>query len=297
MRHWNYLQASFPPDDLDEASGILWGLGTNGIEEDPLRSGRLRIKAYFDPLQDLHSLHHEFKTQCRDAGIALFRCTARIQTERDWFMKWRRQLEPFSVGQRFEIVPIDSETQPRSAAAASHDHSTQDGRIPIFIEPGMAFGTGTHETTQLCLEALEQYLPAGAPCLDVGTGSGILAIAAVKLGSRKVVACDIDPVAVEIAARNASQNGCGTKVRWVLGGLESTRPFQPKCLVANLTVELIEEEFWKLERRVKDGACMILSGLLNSQVRHIEHLRRKSSLRLRRRSTKGEWSCLVYVRP
>ena len=62
-----------------------------------------------------------------------------------------------------------------------------DGRIPIFIEPGMAFGTGTHETTQLCLEALEQYLPAGATCLDVGTGSGILAIAAVKLGSRKVV--------------------------------------------------------------------------------------------------------------
>ena len=56
MRHWNYLQASFPPDDLDEASGILWGLGTNGIEEDPLRSGRLRIKAYFDPLQDLQSL-------------------------------------------------------------------------------------------------------------------------------------------------------------------------------------------------------------------------------------------------
>ena len=85
MRQWNYLQASFLPDDLDEASGILWSLGTNGIEEDPLRSGRLRIKAYFDPLQDLQSLHQEFKTQCHDAGISLFRCTARIQTERDWF--------------------------------------------------------------------------------------------------------------------------------------------------------------------------------------------------------------------
>ena len=297
MRHWNYLQASFPPDDLDEASGILWSLGTSGIEEDPLRSGRLRIKAYFDPLQDLQSLQHEFKTQCRNAGIALFRCTARIQTERDWFRKWRRQLEPFPVGQRFEIVPIDSEAQPGTFAVGFHEDSSLDGRIPIFIEPGMAFGTGTHETTQLCLEALEQYLPAGGTCLDVGTGSGILAIAAVKLGSRKVVGCDIDPIAVEIAARNSSQNACGTKTRWVLGDLESTRPFQPGCLVANLTVELIEEEFRKLEQRVKHGACLILSGLLNGQVRRIENLRRKSSLRLRRRLTKGEWSCLVYVRP
>ena len=182
-------------------------------------------------------------------------------------------------------------------AVGFHEDSSLDGRIPIFIEPGMAFGTGTHETTQLCLEALEQYLPARGTCLDVGTGSGILAIAAVKLGSRKVVGCDIDPIAVEIAARNSSQNACGTKARWVLGDLESTRPFQPGCLVANLTVELIEEEFRKLEQRVKHGACLILSGLLNGQVRRIENLRRKSSLRLRRRLTKGEWSCLVYVRP
>jgi ribosomal protein L11 methyltransferase len=165
------------------------------------------------------------------------------------------------------------------------------------MEPGMAFGTGTHETTQLCLEALERYLAPGATCLDVGTGSGILAIAAVKLGARKVVGCDIDPIAVEIAAQNGSQNGCGAKVRWFLGDVEKTRPFQPGCLVANLTVELIEEEFWKLEQRVKRGAFMILSGLLNRQARRVERLRRQSSLRLRRRLTKGEWTCLVYVRP
>ena len=104
------------------------------------------------------------------------------------------------------------------------------------------------------MEALERYLSPRATCLDVGTGSGILAIAAAKLGARKVVGCDIDPIAVEIAASNGAQNGCDTKVRWVLGDVEKTRPFQPGCLVANLTVELIEEEFWKLERRVKSGA-------------------------------------------
>jgi ribosomal protein L11 methyltransferase len=297
MRQWNYLQASFPPDDLDEASGILWSLGTNGIEEDQLRSGRLRIKAYFDPLQDLQSLHQEFKTQCHNAGISLFRCTAQIQTERDWFKKWRQQLQPFPVGKRFQIVPIDSETPPPSLPATTRFALTATGRIVIFMEPGMAFGTGTHETTQLCMEALERYLAPRATCLDVGTGSGILAIAAMKLGARKIVGCDIDPIAVEIAASNGAQNGCATNVRWILGDVENTRPFQPACLVANLTVELIEEEFWKLERRVKNGGYMILSGLLNGQAKRIERLRRQSSLRLRQRLIKGEWTCLVYVRP
>lgn len=297
MRQWNYLQASFPPDDLDEASGILWGLGTDGIEEDPLRSNRLRIKAYFDPLRDLQSLHQEFKAQCRRAGIPLFRCTARIQTERDWFKKWRQQLRPFPVGKRFQIVPIEGGNEPLAATETLRFDSTEAGRIPIFMEPGMAFGTGTHETTQLCLEALERYLAPGATCLDVGTGSGILAIAAVKLGARKVVGCDIDPIAVEVATQNGSQNGCAGNVRWVLGNLEKTRVLQPDCLVANLTVELIEEEFWKFERRLKGGAFMILSGLLNSQTKRIERLRRQSSLRVRQRLTKGEWACLVYARP
>jgi len=297
MRQWNYLQASFMPDNLDEASGILWSLGTRGIEEDPLRAGRLRIKAYFDPLQDLESLFHEFRTQCHNAGISLFRCTARIQTERDWFKKWRQQLHPFPVGKRFQIVPIDSETQLRPFAAVSGHALTATGRIVVFMEPGMAFGTGTHETTQLCMEALERYLAPRATCLDIGTGSGILAIAAVKLGARKVVGCDVDPIAVEIATLNGAQNGCDTKVQWVLGDVEKTRGLKPACLVANLTVELIEEDFWKLERRIKSGAFMILSGLLNSQAKRIERLRRQSSLRLRQRLTKGEWTCLVYVRP
>ncbi|MCI0418140.1 MAG: 50S ribosomal protein L11 methyltransferase [Acidobacteria bacterium] len=290
MKQWNYLQASFPPDDLDEASGILWSLGTNGIEEDPLRSGKLRIKAYFDPLQDLQSLHREFKTQCRQAGIPLFGCTLRVQVERDWFKKWRQQLQPFTIGRRFQIVPFDRENKIQGRLLGEGD------RIQICIEPSMAFGAGTHETTQLCLEALERYLTPGSTCLDVGTGSGILAIAAAKLGARKVVGCDIDPIAVEIAALNGVQNGCGATVRWVLGELEKVRRFKPGYLVANLTVELIEQEFWKFEQRLKPGALLIVSGLLNHQARRVERLRRRSSLSLKRRLKKGEWTCLIYVR-
>jgi len=297
MRQWNYLQASFPPDDLDEASGILWSLGTNGIEEDSLRSDRLQIKAYFDPLQDLQALCHDFKAQCRSAGISLFRCTARIQTERDWFRKWRQQLEPFSVGRRFRIVAIERAAHPDASVRAKHNRAAGQSRIPIFIEPGMAFGTGTHETTQLCLEALERHVKPGTTCLDIGTGSGILAIAAAKLGARRVVACDTDPIAIEIAVQNGAENGCAAQVEWILGDIDKTPALRPECLVANLAVELIEQEFSKFALRLKNGATMILSGLLTRQAGRIERLGRRSRLRLVRRATKGEWTCLLYVRP
>ena len=174
---------------------------------------------------------------------------------------------------------------------------TPPASISIFMEPGMAFGTGTHETTQLCLESLERDFVPGTTCLDVGTGSGILAIAAVKLGARRVVACDIDPIAVTIAAQNGAQNDCGVKIRWIQGDVEQVRRFQPGCIVANLTVELIEQEFWKFEQRLKQGALLIVSGVLNRQAIRVERLRQQSSLRLRRRLKKGEWTCLVYDRP
>ena len=295
MRQWNYLQASFLPSHLDEASGILWGLGTNGIEEERLPCGRLRIRAYFDPLQDIELLHRQFKAQCHRARILLDRSTVRIQAERDWFKKWRQQLKPFTVGRHFRIVPVDSSNQRRTVTTLSR--STTASSISIFMEPGMAFGTGTHETTQLCLEALERDFLSGTTCLDVGTGSGILAIAAVKLGARRVVACDIDPIAVTIAAQNGAQNDCGVKIRWIQGDVEQVRRFQPGCIVANLTVELIEQEFWKFEQRLKKGALLIVSGVLNRQAIRVERLRQQSSLRLRRRSKKGEWTCLVYDRP
>jgi ribosomal protein L11 methyltransferase len=158
----------------------------------------------------------------------------------------------------------------------------------------MAFGTGTHETTQLCLEALENYLPAGKTCIDVGTGSGILAIAAVKLGARKVVACDIDLVALDIATENGNRNGCGSRICWVAGNIDQIQRCRSGCLVANLTVEIIEQEFDSILARLQPGSVMILSGLLNQQVRRIERLRRRYPLEMKARTVKGEWACLVY---
>jgi ribosomal protein L11 methyltransferase len=286
MKQWNYLQASFHPADSEKASAILWSLGTQGIEENPLQSSRLRVKAYFDLRHDIQLLQQEFETQCERAGIRLLSCSLRTQSERDWFKKWRRQLQPFTVGRHFQIIPSQEAKSPASTM-----------RLTIYLEPGMAFGTGTHETTHLCLEALEHYLPSASACVDIGTGSGILAIAAVKLGATKVLACDLDPIAVEIAAANAKRNGCHTKIRFVLGDVDQLPKLKPDVLVGNLTVELIEQEFRKFERRLKPGSWLILSGVLNEQAFRVEVLRRKSSLEFAARKKKNDWTCLIYRKP
>lgn len=298
MRQWNYLQASFHTAQGDAASGILWALGTQGIEEAPLSKDKLRINAYFEPSCDIQSLQRQFKAECRKAGIRLLACSLRIQIERDWFRKWRQYLQPFTVGERFQIMPCES--APTSTAAGqsrSRQRPARSSRIFLYIEPGMAFGTGTHETTQLCIEALERHLPPGSTCLDVGTGSGILAMAAAKLGARRVVACDVDPVALEIAAANSARNSCGSRIRWVSGDIDRVKRCRPGCLVANLTVEIIEQEFEKFLERLQPGAVLILSGLLNRQVPRIEKLRRQSALRRKAWTSKGEWTCLIYETP
>jgi ribosomal protein L11 methyltransferase len=286
MKQWNYLEASFPAADSDEASGILWDLGTQGVEEISFPSGKVSIKAYFDPSHDIHRLQHEFKAQCHEARVRLFKCALRIQAERDWFKKWRQQLQPFTVGSRFQVVPFDKSSSPLGK-----------GRLSIRLEPGMAFGTGTHETTQLCLEGLERCVTTASTCLDVGTGSGILAIAALRLGAKKVVACDIDPIAIEIAEANGKKNPGASKIQWVLGEIDQVPRFKPDVLVANLTIELIEQKFQKFEQRLRPGSWLILSGVLSSQASRLALLCRKSSLELKARNKKGEWICLVYRKP
>ncbi len=283
MRKWNYLRVSLLPACCDKASELLCSLGTLGIEELHLRSGTILIKAYFDFSSNIRALQNEFRSQCSQAGIRFLSCSCKIEKERDWFKQSREQLTPFDVGAKFRVIPVDRK-----------QFLADPQRIPIYIEPGMAFGTGSHETTQLCLEALERYLSPGGTCLDVGTGSGILAIAAAKLGARKIIACDLDPIALKVATSNGNKNRCASRIRWVLGEVEKVGRLKMDCVVANLTLEIIEEAFSQFERRLKPNSCLILSGILRDQAPRVEQSRLKGLLELVSQNTKGEWACMIY---
>jgi len=166
------LEIECDADDRDLLIAELWEQGSAGVIELDAR----RVRAFFDDGAE------------RDALFELFPgATYRVEERRDWVQRARDLLQPMKVGARFFLVP------------EWRDDAAPPGRFRIAVNPGMAFGTGVHETTQLCMEALEKFLKPGMSVLDVGTGSGILARAAKLLGAGKVYACDTDPVAVRIA--------------------------------------------------------------------------------------------------
>jgi ribosomal protein L11 methyltransferase len=178
--------------------------------------------------------------------------------EVNWVEAWKQHYHPIPIGRKLIIVP-----------AWMEDPSPE--RIPIRIDPGMAFGTGTHPTTQLCLELLEDYLRAGDAVIDVGCGSGILAVTAIKLGAERALGVDIDPQAVPNARENAAANGVGDRleigvgsVGEVLAGNYSLRqaPLVMANILAPILVHLLEAGLSEL---VTPGGRLILSGILDEQ--------------------------------
>ena len=231
MRQWNYLQFSLHPRDVEAASAIVAEMGTRGLHEEPLKSGGVLLKAYFDASSDIGRVHTDFQSRCRESDVPVAACATGIEEERDWLKEWRRNLKPFPVGGRFWIIPGR-----RFSGTAARD------RISMWLEPQMAFGTGTHESTQLCLEVLERLPLNGRTVLDIGTGSGILAIASAKLGAASVLACDIDPVAVQVARANCCRNGADHRVRLFTGEVEALAGSGFDIILANLEGNLIRQK-------------------------------------------------------
>jgi ribosomal protein L11 methyltransferase len=223
----------------------------------------------------------------REPAIALLR-------EEDWANNWKEYFKPARIGRRIVIKPTWETYE-----AAQDD-------IIIELDPGMAFGTGTHPTTRLCIEALERIFSREGPygrknlldptaLLDVGTGSGVLAIAAAKLGARQVVGLDIDPAAVDVARQNLDQNHIGGKVQVSTAPLESI-PGQFDIVVANILAEELVRLGGELDDRVGPHGFLILSGILTEKEDLVRSGFAPYRLVLVEITREAEWSCLTYRR-
>jgi ribosomal protein L11 methyltransferase len=214
--------------------------------------GLVSVTAYFEAPPEIEAVRAALAEALRVYGLAssdVREMKFREVEGRDWLAEWKKGWRPVEVG-RFVVAPPWSEVDEGG------------GRLVLRVEPGMAFGTGTHETTRLCLAAIEKHF-RGASLLDVGTGTGILAIAAAKLvPAARVEACDTDALAVSVAEENARLNGVAGRVRFRVGSVDETTA-SADLVCANLTADVI----LPLLPALLGATCgrLVLSGILDTQ--------------------------------
>ena len=256
-RSWHRLKATIPAILGEDFGARCFELGSCGVEyEEGLEAEDWIFTAYFDSDKPIERIHTQLALLVADCeGGARARFEIDTEGERDWSTEWRDFLKPVQVSDRIRI------TQPWNRQAL------RDGEIEIVIEPKMAFGSGGHESTRLCLMALEEADPAGAACLDVGTGSGVLAITAVLLCARQVTAIDCDPVAADNARENVVLN-LGTKVESfervevLEGSVEAVASHQYDMVMANIESRYLYSLLTPIERLLAIGGRVLFSGLM-----------------------------------
>jgi ribosomal protein L11 methyltransferase len=169
-------------------------------------------------------------------------------------------------------------------------YEAKEGEVVVRMDPGMAFGTGTHETTRLVMRILQDVIVGGERVLDVGTGSGILSICASKLGADKIFAYDIDPVAVRVAKENAEADGCDNitvGVSDLLAGVDRAEPYG--VCVANIVADIIIRMLPDVRRCVKDGAPMILSGIIKERAEEVRGALLKHHFTVEKEIYENDW--------
>jgi len=276
------LTLSTTPDLAEIRSAELWDLGATGVE---VRDGEVTPMPGHAPPQGSAVLVGWFghRAEAERAAAALSGNVAELP-DQDWGESWKKGLGPIAVGRVF--------VRPSWVAARA-----PPGAVEVVLDPGMAFGTGSHPTTALCLAALSDLLIStpGASVLDVGTGSGLLAIAARKLGAGHVRGNDDDPVAVSVARENAARNGAEVELgeeplAAIPGGFD--------VVVANILANTLIELAAEIARHLMPGGVAIVSGILGPQEEEVRAAYRRAGLRpLPQRDRRdGEWSLLAFGR-
>ncbi len=297
---WWEVRVTCPLEATDPVSGLLWDLGARGVQEEAAsRNGRTytRLRASFqvcDPASVTAALAPRLEElEAYFPGTAASRVTARRVEVKDWNAAWKAHFQPEQVTSRLVVRPS---WVPFEAGA---------GQVVLTIDPGMAFGTGTHETTRGCLRFIDA-LYGGDPVdglpgpthpravLDVGTGSGILLLAAMKLGAEAGVGTDVDPLAIEAALENLRVNGLSAHTRVLSAPLPQVEGRFDLVLANILAPDLIDMAP-DLAAHLSPGGVLILSGILTDQAPDVVGAFQQHGLVRRSALTENAWTTLAMV--
>ncbi len=231
------------------------------VEDEGRPVGPLRVCAYLEVDAQIEETRQRIEEslwylgRIRELPEPVFKTVGEV----NWAESWKQHYKPVPLGNQLIIVPAWLE-------------SPDDERIPIRIDPGMAFGTGTHPTTQLCLELLESFTPEGSNVLDIGCGSGILSITALKLGAARAFGVDVEPDAIPAAQENAATNDVADQIEIALGSVDEIKAGEFEIQQAHLVLANIIAPVLKrlldagMGDLISPGGVMILSGILEEQI-------------------------------
>ena len=278
---WHALELDVEPVAREAVEYALMEAGSTGTETVDGSDGLIKVTGYFPDVPEREVMRYELAEALRiyDLPSSSVRdMKARDVAERDWLAEWKKSWQPVVVG-RFVIAPTWIEI------------TLDPDQLLITIEPGMAFGTGTHETTRLCLGAIEKQF-TGNSFLDIGTGTGVLAIGAAKLNpTARIEACDVDAEAVSVATENARINGVADRIGFRVGSVDDTTA-SADLVCANLTADVIIAILPKLIN-VTCGR-LILSGVLGEQIDSVRQRLLELGVAAEPETMEdGEWTALI----
>ena len=305
---WIEVRVITKSEALEPVSGIFYSLDCNGVaiedpedilgrEQGPLtwdfadinvleHKGKVAVvKAYFaeeDNIEEILGYVNEKLVELKEMGIDLGEAKVEHEKmyEEDWANTWKQYYKPSKVGEKIVVKPIWEE------------YEQKEGELVVNLDPGMAFGTGTHETTRMCIQALEKYVKEESTVFDVGCGSGILAIAAAKLGAKLAVGVDLDPVAVESSIENVGYNNLNN-IEILHGNLVEVIDGKSDIVVANILAEIICILTDDVKRVMKDGGVFITSGIIHDRVDMVCEKLEATGFEVIEKNRDGEWNCIV----
>ncbi len=306
---WFEVRVKTTEEAYDAVSEMLMSIGAGGVAiEDPNDIKReiskpnsldyadqefmdslgedVIIKAYFSEEKNLNELESLIKEKL--IFISEFLNTGEGYTgysevdDEDWATSWKKYYKPLHITESVVIKP------------SWENYEKTENEIVIELDPGMAFGTGTHETTKMCAELIQRYVKSGDTALDIGCGTGILSIIASKLGAKEITAVDIDDVAIKITKENCRMNGAGDTVTAFTGILNDVKPVKHDIVFANIIANVIIDIAKSMNSYLKPGGYFITSGIIRERKQEVIEAYQGQGYSIETIIEMGEWVAISF---
>ncbi len=303
---WTEIKATVPTEQADEAAAIAnmtvpYGIyieDYSNLEQDALDIAHIdlideelvnkdRTKSIIhlyisdsDNAVEVLSFLKERMTAC---GID-FNLGSETVDDNDWNENWKKYFKAFEIGEKLAVCP------------SWENYDNKDNRTVINLDPGAAFGTGTHATTSLCLQILEKKICGEHSVLDVGTGSGILAIASMLLGAKSAIGVDIDALSVQTSKENARRNNVEQGTEFIVGDLADKISGKYDVVCANIVADVIIRLFDNIGDFMKDDGILIISGIIDIRAEEIERSAKEHGFKIIENHTREEWHAYVLTK-